>query len=318
MKHLCLFILLWAATLHLSAQPLFFPSPTFQDSVYRDFDFWIGEWEVALRARQPDLSWALIKRATAHIFPVLQGKAILELWSEDTTAITGTRGFSLRYYNPQSGKWDLFLNWPRQGYSRTALFTGMKDHDRFDFSVRFPADDSTFMIAKYTFSDVTPTALRWHDSYSRDEGRNWSHNWIMNFYRTRQLPVRWQVDQMPTYLEGKLCTAPEFVQLQAWQEVNSLRWLEEQWQVQSYPILDGCALLYLAKRLVDNEVQEKLLFLTYNTVQQQYDLVVLDTDEEPANWYRGVWEDEGISLFIGETEQVYSLNVEGKVITLEE
>lgn len=310
MKTLLITALCLVGAHSIFAQPGWAPATTFQDSVYRDFDFWIGEWDVALRVKQPDQSWAVMKQAKAVITPVLQGKAILELWNEKTTELEGTRGFSLRYYNPQTGLWDLFLNWPRPGYSRTALFTGIKDHDRFDFSVRYPINDSIFQIARYTFSDITPHSLRWHDSYSRDEGRTWAHNWIMNFRRTKKLPSPWQPEDMPTYLNGERCTAPEFERLEAWYGINQLRWSGQDWAAEVYPILDGCGLLLLARRLVGVEVVEKLLFVTYNTVQQQYDLIVLDTDERPAVWYRGVMEGESLLLTTTEDEGSYILLVE--------
>ena len=46
----------------------------------RQFDFWIGEWDVNLRIRGEDFSWADQVAARASIYRILDGKAILELW----------------------------------------------------------------------------------------------------------------------------------------------------------------------------------------------------------------------------------------------
>ena len=47
----------------------------------RQFDFWIGEWDVNLRVRQKDFTWKDQHKSVVHIYPILDGKAILELWS---------------------------------------------------------------------------------------------------------------------------------------------------------------------------------------------------------------------------------------------
>ena len=84
----------------------------------RQFDFWIGQWDVNLRMIQPDNTWEDRIQSKAHIYSILGGKAILELWDQSEEGIIG---HSLRYYNPVKDKWDLFLNWPGKKHQRYRL-----------------------------------------------------------------------------------------------------------------------------------------------------------------------------------------------------
>src|SRR2546428_5259517 len=60
---------------------------------YRQFDFWIGEWEV----RTPDRALA----GTNRITPILRGRGLQENW-EGTDGMTGT---SLNAYEAARGLW---------------------------------------------------------------------------------------------------------------------------------------------------------------------------------------------------------------------
>lgn len=61
---------------------------------YRDFDFWLGDWNVVNAA-------GVVTGATNRIVKDLDGCALLENW----TAPNGTRGRSLNAYNRSDGQW---------------------------------------------------------------------------------------------------------------------------------------------------------------------------------------------------------------------
>ena len=81
MRVACVALLVLVPSL-ASAQPWSDVALPWSQAQHREFDFWMGEWDVNLRIRQDDGSWLDAKRAKAHIFRVLDGKAILELWDE--------------------------------------------------------------------------------------------------------------------------------------------------------------------------------------------------------------------------------------------
>ncbi len=145
----------------------------------RRFDFWIGTWDVNLRMLQDDLTFKDAVAAHASIYPILGGKAILELW--DSTPI---QGMSLRYYDPVAKRWDLWLDWPRPNASRLTRLTGGFRHGRAEFRGARKTPDGKESVTLFTFSDVTPFSLRWDDLHSTDGGKTWTRNWIMEFTRT--------------------------------------------------------------------------------------------------------------------------------------
>lgn len=99
------------------------PSPQISDEwnfvEARQFDFWLGEWEVNLRMRQSDNSWQNSVRAQTKIYSILDGKAILELWNSGSI-----KGYSLRYYDKKKDKWVLWLNWPQPNASASSTLEG--------------------------------------------------------------------------------------------------------------------------------------------------------------------------------------------------
>ncbi|NNF29436.1 MAG: hypothetical protein HKN73_19570, partial [Gemmatimonadetes bacterium] len=214
----------------------------------RQFDFWVGEWDVTLRVRQNDGSWADQHQAVAHGYPILNGKAVLELWSEDR--IQGIKGFSVRSFDPQSDEWVLWLNWPQPNQAILGRLTGRFRHGRGEFFSEFPGQDGETVRARYTFSDVAPDRLRWDDAYSRDGGETWSHNWIMEFSRRAAVPslTPGQAD-VPTFHDGTRCDAPEFRAYEFLEGRHSGQ-VEAGGQgavtITGHRILDGCGLVTFA------------------------------------------------------------------------
>ena len=69
----------------------------------QQFAFWLGEWSVKLRTLQADQSWTDTGLATAKIYPILLGKAVLELWDDGAQIL----GFSIRYFDTAKDAWVL-------------------------------------------------------------------------------------------------------------------------------------------------------------------------------------------------------------------
>lgn len=227
--------------------PAFPVSPALPEEA-RQFDFWVGEWDVNLRVRQPDGSWADQHRAEAHVYPILNGKAVLELWSEDR--VRGIKGFSVRAFDPRSEEWVLWLNWPQPNQAVLGRLTGRFRHGRGEFFNEFPGQDGQTVRARYTFSDVAPDRLRWDDAYSRDGGETWSNNWIMEFTRRASVPsLSPGQGDVPTFHDGTRCDAPEF-RAYEFLEGRHPGQVEAGGQgsvtITGHRILDGCAVLTFA------------------------------------------------------------------------
>jgi hypothetical protein len=233
----------------------------------RQFDFWIGEWDVNLRVLQPDATWKDAHKATARIYSILGGKAILELWSEGRD---GINGYSLRYFNHDKSAWDLWLNWAGRNRSGTSGLEGRFRNGRGEFFAEQKTPDGATRISRYTFSDIAGTSLRWDDGVSLDGGRTWASNWIMEFSRRADMPPAIGTGKnLHTYFDGTRCDFPEFDILKT--IVASHR---QETDLQLYNILDGC----IVAGLVTAGPTNAFFTLTYNTYANLYELAFLDAD----------------------------------------
>lgn len=237
----------------------------------RQFDFWIGEWDVGLRVQQKDSSWKDQHRAVARIYRILGGKAILELWSEKRD---GINGYSLRYYDPEKDAWALWLNWPARNRSGTFGMEGRFRHGRGEFFVDRKLDEKTTQITRYTFSDITRDSLRWDDGFSQDGGRTWTSNWIMEFTRkAEKAPDIGTVRDLHTYFDGSRCDLPEFEPLKRLAAAQ-----ENGPALRLHNILDGC----IVAGFIERDGVRAFFTLTYNTYANLYELAFLGDGERDA------------------------------------
>jgi hypothetical protein len=252
----------------------------------RQFDFWIGEWDVNLRVMQKDKSWKDQHKSVARIYSILDGKAILELWSENQN---GINGYSLRYYNPKKDKWELWLNWAGKNRSGTNGLEGSFRHGRGEFFIESKVDEKTTQISRYTFSDATPNSLRWDDGYSRDGGKTWSGNWIMEFSRrAKTAPAIDKDKNLLTYFNGNRCDMPEFNVLKQLSANN-----KNSPSLRLYNILDGCIVIGFVKK----KSTTAFFTLTYNTFAKLYEFTYLDDQPDSAlGMYYGPKTNDGFTL----------------------
>jgi hypothetical protein len=199
----------------------------------REFDFWLGEWEVQVRRRQEDGSWADQEKGSAHIYSILDGNAVLELWNGHASNPSGYafRGFSLRHYDPDSARWVLALNWPSPDRPNFYQLTGSFRHGRGEFFVSYRDTAGVDNLVRYTFSDITPVSLRWDGGISRDGGKTWASSMIFEFTRTRDR-AHWPGpgEPAPTYHDGSLCNGERF---------SELDFLQGGWEGTFTPAADG-------------------------------------------------------------------------------
>ncbi len=256
-------------------------TPEWQFQEARQFDFWVGEWDVNLRRIQDDNSWVDWKKSKAHIYRILNGRAILELWEEQSDDLPQNTiiGYSLRYYDEQLKKWVLCLNWPGVNRSGSTSLTGAFRHNRGEFFGSRPLSDSTSIISRYTFSDITPKSLRWDDSFSKDDGKTWTNNWIMEFTRTEDLPRKLSGDFIHTFRKGERCTRNEFAALDKlvgeWKGTVKRKdndWVEEKTTLNSYRSLGGCSVMAFLETTGGSNVYKEFMLHTFNTFANKYEI----------------------------------------------
>ena len=257
------------------------PAPRGLPAESRQFDFWVGSWDVNLRIRQDDGSWRDSVRAEANIYSILNGKAVLELW--DSAPI---RGFSLRAFDAARGQWVLWLNWPGEDRSGTSSLTGGFRHGRGEFFSTRTGADGAETLSRYTFSDITPDSLRWDDAYSPDGGRTWRHQWIMEFSRTAARPTLPPAGgEAPTFAGELLGRREEFRRYErlagrregriegpaAGAEAAAA-------SLTGYRVLRGAALLFFLRHEQPSGRREAFHQISFNTYADRFELLRLDDD----------------------------------------
>lgn len=266
----------------------------------RAFDFWVGEWDVNLRIRQDDGTWPDQVQATARVYPILGGKAILELWSDERVA--GIKGYSLRYFDTTRDEWVLWLNWPGPNRSGSSSLAGSFRHGRGEFFSTTTNPDGEETISRYTFSDITPESLRWDDAFSSDGGRSWTHGWIMEFSRSGPRPsLAPEGGPAHTFHGGTRCDDEAFRRYEFLTGRNTGA-IEAGGSgpvtITGYRILDGCALMTFAGPSSDPERAWGFSLLTFNTFADRYELTTLTS--QPGTPVRMFYTADATSLLFYE------------------
>ena len=284
-------------------------SDDYVETKYRQFDFWIGSWDVNLRMIQGDNTWKDAVKSEAHIYRILDGKAILELWNEKKQG-QGIKGYSLRYFNAAKDKWELWLNWPGKNQSGSTSLEGDFRHGRGDFFSERQLNDSTSLISRYSFNDITPSSLRWDDAYSRDGGKTWTNNWIMEFSRVRDLAPAFRLDvSLLTYDNGGRCDQSEFRTFEnvvgEWEGTMKVMDSDQSFNIslKAFKALDGCAVLTFSDYIMNGKLYKSFGHLTYNTYAGVYEEGFLDSSDSPFKIYYGSQNGNQISLMLSQKMQ---------------
>lgn len=233
-------------------------------------------------------------RAEAKIYAILDGKAVLELWS-----ISPIKGYSLRHYDPLKQKWVLYLNWPGENSSGSSSLEGSFRHGRGEFFAQGADTGANWLskwmardkVARYTFSDITSDSLRWDNAYSNDGGKTWKYGWIMEFSRTAA-EAGWPAgDTAHTYESGDRCDQEAFRVFEslAGRWVGELRRRDERgdWHTTSasmagYKVLDGCAVIRFLEYATKSGTHKQFGILTYNTAKDAFEDTHLDNSNATA------------------------------------
>jgi hypothetical protein len=160
-KYLPGFVFLLILPLQLNAQQGQNPKPCYALPEYRQFDFWIGEWDVTSRQGQP--------LGQSKIELILDGCVIFENWYSAQGVYAGK---SLNYYDRQSGKWH--QKWIDNN-GAPIEFTGSYNADDkalYYTAVTLAADGSEVM-SKLTFYMINRNYVNQVWQQSQDGGRTW-------------------------------------------------------------------------------------------------------------------------------------------------
>lgn len=189
-EHLGMFLLLWSLVVVLQpidavAQSSKINQPVEARDGQHDFDFHFGTWKTHIkRLRKPltgSTDWVEYDGISV-VRKVWDGRASLFELEVDGPA-GHIEGLGLRLYNPETRQWS--LNWANSNDNvlQTPMIGGFKDgrgefYDHEIFNGRA-------ILARNSFSDITPNSSRFEQAFSDDGGKTWETNWIMTFTRAK-------------------------------------------------------------------------------------------------------------------------------------
>ncbi len=171
MTKLVLFLLAPMISICLSAQLPCSSTP------YRQFDFWIGEWEVFGANGQ--------KAGDSRISLVLDSCTIFEEWTSATIQ-KGIRyaGKSFNSYHAGRKKWQQY--WIDNTGNTTEYFDGHFETGKMILqTANTKINDSTWQIQKMTFYNLSPGKVRQHGETSNDDGKTWTTGFDLEYRRRK-------------------------------------------------------------------------------------------------------------------------------------
>ena len=168
MKRICFPVFL---LVFIAAQAQLPKSPCTTNPVYRQFDFWIGEWDVyGLNGK---------KAGDSKIELILDSCIILENWK---SANGGYAGKSFNTYNAVSKQWQ--QTWVDNRGGSTEFLEGQFDSNKMIFrTMPFSYSKDTVAIRRLTFYNLTPGKVRQHGEISKDNGSTWKTEYDLEYRR---------------------------------------------------------------------------------------------------------------------------------------
>ena len=257
----------------------------------RQFDFWIGEWNV--RNLSPgatvESEWVDDGMATNRVYSINNGCGIIEHW-EGIRKGRHMYGFSVRAFDTEQQKWVLVLNWPQPNQAGFGVLTGVFRHGRGEFFAKFQNAEEKPMLTRYSFADAAHDSFRWDAAISSDEGKTWETNWIMEFSRRDAMTDTPLFNgTQRSHLRCDIEQAREFDPwLGSWRGKQSSTEGDASISIQSFGILEGCAVMdFITLRNGDSE---RKLYLVRSYVPRTGKWAQFSLDDSGKGFVREVGE----------------------------
>ncbi|HSU29528.1 MAG TPA: hypothetical protein VLJ68_14170 [Chitinophagaceae bacterium] len=147
------------------------------DPVYRQFDFWIGQWEAyGLNGK---------KAGDSKISLILDSCIILEEWTSANTfkGVIYT-GKSFNTYNAVTRQWQ--QTWVDNVGGSTEYLKGKKTDNKLVFQTEpFSFSKDTMAIRKLTFFDLGPDKVRQLGEITKNNGASWATEYDLEYRRKK-------------------------------------------------------------------------------------------------------------------------------------
>jgi len=145
------------------------------DPVYRQFDFWLGEWEAFGTQGK--------KAGDSKISAILDSCIILEEWTSSAVS-NGLRyeGKSFNTYNAVTGQWQ--QTWVDNVAGSTEYLMGKFETDKITFETNpFKFSKDTTAIRKLTFYNLGKDKVRQLGEITKNNGQAWITEYDLEYRR---------------------------------------------------------------------------------------------------------------------------------------
>lgn len=141
--------------------------------LYRQFDFWLGEWEAYATNGK--------KGGDSKIELLLDSCIILENWKSTQANYSGK---SYNTYNAATGKWQQY--WVDNKGGITQYLDGHFETNKMIFqTANEKQSDGAYKIQKMTFSNLGPDKVRQLGESSVDNGKTWKTDFDLEYRRKK-------------------------------------------------------------------------------------------------------------------------------------
>lgn len=172
MKRIISLITVVLFVLHTSAQrPCSSP-------VYRQFDFWLGEWDAFGKNGQ--------KAGDSKISLILDSCIILEEWTSASVNNSGIRyaGKSFNTYNAITKQWQ--QTWVDNVGGSTEYLEGKYGDNKIIFKTKpFPVAKDTMAIRRLTFFNLDNNKVRQLGEITKNNGQTWIIEYDLEYWRKK-------------------------------------------------------------------------------------------------------------------------------------
>jgi Protein of unknown function (DUF1579) len=145
----------------------------------KQFDFWVGEWELKWPAGQGGAAAGQVGTGTNVIKKIL-GNSIVE--ENFGSSMTQMKGMSFSAYDQRTGEWK--QTWVDNGGSYL-LFTGKFKDGVMELRSPPRVTPKGKIINRMVYKNITGNSLDWDYQYSIDEGKTWVDAWNIHYTRKK-------------------------------------------------------------------------------------------------------------------------------------
>lgn len=145
--------------------------------VYRQFDFWLGEWE----AFGPNGK----KAGDSKISVILDSCIILEEWTS-ASVVSGIRyaGKSFSTYNAATNQWQ--QTWVDNAAGSNEYLSGKYEDNKIVFTTTpFMLSKNTMAIRRLSFFNLSIERVRQLGEITKDKGVTWSTEYDLDYRRKK-------------------------------------------------------------------------------------------------------------------------------------